>query len=224
VHDGSVSFPDHLEAFLGEMEGGKRYAAEEDGQPTLDVVRFPDQPMEGASTYATVGLSKVLLHRSDDRHIRQELLCVQEDEREPYEAGRLLATVAEMALHRGDALMLGQIIAGADPLDEDSVLEALVCLHPGYFPADFDVFQDPGSDVPVAVVMLVPVTGDEAEFVRSHGVDAFTDLVGDEDPNLLDWRRPPFLRWVETGDVCPDCGQSRGHFHLPDGRVPDVGD
>lgn len=218
VADRAVSFPDHLEAFLGEMEGGKRYADAEDGRPALDVVRFPGQPMEGAATYATVGLSKVLLDRSDDRHIRQELLYVQEDEPEPYAAGRLLAMVAELALHHGEALMLGQIITGVDPMGEGGPLEALLCMHPGYFPGDFDVFRTPDLDVPVAIVMVVPVTADEAEFVRRHGIDAFMDLVGDEDPNLFDWRREPFLRWVETGEVCPDCGQAEGHWHLPDGR------
>lgn len=66
-------------------------------------------------------------------------------------------------------------------------LEALLCLHPAYFPADFDVFREPGAD---------------------------------EDPNLFDWRRPPFLRWVET---YPECGQALGHFHLPDGRALTTG-
>lgn len=69
--------------------------------------------------------------------------------------------------------------------------------------------------------MLAPITPDEALFVRRHGVDAFEDLIQAEDPNLLDWRRAPLLRWVAIAGPCPDCGQSDGHFPLPDGRRAD---
>lgn len=213
------TLPDHLRACLGEIESGRRFTPD-DAQVSIDIVRFPDQPMPGAATYTTVGLSKVLLHE-DSGHIRQELLYAQEGERESYEAAYVLADTAERALDIGRPLPRGQVLGPAGPVLDGSELEAFICLNPGYFSEGLELYEDPSQDVPVLIVMLAPIAPDEALFVRRHGVDAFEDLFQAEDLNLLDWRRAPLLRWVATSGSCPDCGQSDGHFHLPDGRLAD---
>ena len=192
ANGGNATLPDHLEAFLGKRDDGRRFTAPH-AQPSIDIVRFADQPLRGAATYATLGLSKVLLHEAGG-HIRQELLYAHEGEREPYEGAQILVDTAERAVELGAALPRGQVIGAGGPVLDGSPLEGFVCLNPGFFPEDFELFDDPTADAPVVIAMLAPIAPDEAEFISEHGYDAFVDLLGSEEPNLLDWRRPSFLR------------------------------
>jgi hypothetical protein len=69
-------------------------------------------------------------------------------------------------------------------------MSALYYSIPAYLPKDLVSISQP-SDVDVEVAWLVPLHPNEASFVMTHGWSLFEDKLVDEDPDLLDFQRPP---------------------------------
>jgi hypothetical protein len=212
-----TTFPEWLERHLGTMAEGVDTELVA-GTSRVFVCRYPDQPAEGATTYVTVGLSKTWLH-ANDRHVRQELMLSRWGDEE-YDCARLLPWICRLVLDSGDAILLGEILPPAGPLLPGATAEALVGLHPAYHPEEFGVYRgDAGGDEghpPVGVTWLVPVTGDEAAFVNEHGVDRFTELLLERDPDLLDWSRPSMLTAEESEPLEPLTGTSTDRCGSPE--------
>ena len=175
----------HVESHLGPIVSGRRLPST--GHAPVFVLRFDDQPHEGAVTYATLGLSDTPLHQLDNIDIRQELLVsmwATEDDEEP---SALLMSVAEDVMKRAHALARGDVLGPAGPILDGASTEALYATAPVYFEDSFHVFR--GSEQPTFFVWLVPITQDEARYIRNHGWDAFEDRLEADDPDLLDIRR-----------------------------------
>lgn len=49
------------------------------------------------------------------------------------------------------------------------------------------------TNTDVLVAWLIPITVNEAAFIRADGYRRFEDLLIDQDPDLQDLRRPPVV-------------------------------
>ena len=152
---------EHLEKYLGASEAGWI----EETLP-FQVWRFAAQPVPGAYTYATVGLSQHLLSQPGDRSIKQELVfsCYERFGSIPIE--KRLFGVGREILGRHEPLARGQVLGPRGPLFKGAALEALLCLAPIFFPDGFRQFTDEmGTDV--VMTWLVPL----------HSVDLYGETL-----------------------------------------------
>lgn len=175
---------EHLEKHLGDQHTGWI----EESLP-FQVWRFEDQPIRGAATFTTVGLSKHALKQGQGT-VHQELIfsCYPIDPMPPVH-NRLFAVGREL-LETHDALAQGQLLGPRGPLFEGVALEALLCFAPVYFPDSFHQFTI-APDESGLLVWLLPLHRIEANFVREHGWRRFDWLFVEHDPDALDLTRPP---------------------------------
>jgi hypothetical protein len=174
----------HLESFLGEISGGSRGDA---ATPAgVQVAWFgPDSPFRGATTLATLGLSRH--HLDQDPGLHQELVLHLRAEDLPTNAAGVLFQMAAEMIRKGWALHPGDVIGPRGQLFDRGGMTALYATVPMYMPEDFGACQEP--DRTIAMIQLIPITAGEAAFVRARGGQAFEELLIAQDPDLTDVTR-----------------------------------
>jgi hypothetical protein len=91
-------------------------------------------------------------------------------------------------LSQGEAICRGDVVRLGRPLWDGSQFDFLYASAPAYFDDSFATCEvRPG--VVCAIAWLIPITGEEASFVRSSGWQAFERLLEEQDPDLLDKHR-----------------------------------
>jgi len=173
----------YLESHLGTP--GREWRFQHDNGALYQVIQFVGQPVSGASTYASVGLSSRALLR-DGVAMRQELLFACYDRFESWGPEKIVAVIARVLMSQGNALSQGELLGPAGPLFPDSTLEAMYCTTSATFTEPLVV---PGLDVPISIIWLLPVTASEAEIVAADGVERFEGLLVQHDRDLLDLQR-----------------------------------
>jgi hypothetical protein len=152
------------------------------GAFSLDVAVFDDTPCDSASTFATGGLS---------RPIGQELLFSCYTRQATDKTTKLLGVIAQQLFEERVGLRRGQVLGPAGPIEDGARVEAFYVCPPVYYPRALEPFE--AGDLHVHFFWLVPIHAAEAEWINRHD-DAtirFEDLLQDQDPDLLDLRRPP---------------------------------
>lgn len=180
---------EHLEKYLGRIDAGWSEDDSGTSQP-FQVARFAGGMILDAVSFSTVGLSKYpLSSRRTGRGIRHELvMCVKDVLRDGPVPG-LLQQAGNESLASGRPYLRGDVIGPRGGLFPRSELTALYVALPVYFPDDFAVAFE--NEAEIAIAWLVPISTGEADFVASHGWQAFEDLLTREDPDLLDVYRLP---------------------------------
>jgi Suppressor of fused protein (SUFU) len=178
---------EHLEGYLGEIEGGWSRDADGDDMP-FEVARFPRGSGRGTISFATLGLSRYPLQSWSGKEIRHELLMIVPDSLREGPVPGLLQQIGMEALGSARPVLRGEVIGPRGELITGSPMEALYAAIPVHFPDDFAVYE--GDDESVAVVWLVPISAREASYVKRHGWRAFEDLLAELDPDLTDLSRP----------------------------------
>ncbi|MEV4627810.1 suppressor of fused domain protein [Micromonospora sp. NPDC049523] len=181
---------DHLERRLGQLAGGWKGAARE-GLPTVNVARLTGGLFADTTGYATVGLSRVPLHRpGHDAHLFLEFIAAEHGPEDISRSifPRALEFVASRCLDTREAVLRGNVI----PLPEDIVggsgFVSLYAALPVYYDADFkSVVVENGDSV--AIAWLIPITSGEAKFVADHGWERFEGELLNRDPDLMDMNR-----------------------------------
>ena len=189
---GSSGLVQHLEYYLGSIESGGRARGVDDRSP-VQMVRYEVSPSDGIAAYSTLGLSKHELEsRASGECFRLELLMIVPDDVQQDLVYSRIDQVSEMLLDAHRAILRGQIIGPSGPLFPNSDMTALYASLPVLLPDEFAVFH--GSDGDVAIVWLIPISTEEAEFVLGNGWRKFEDELVAQAPNLIDvWR--PSLRF-----------------------------
>jgi len=182
---------EHFERTLGPIRYG--WSVDPDGaKMPFQIVRFTRGSDSDSVGYSTLGLSRqVLPSPASPLHIRQELLMLAPEALEPDRAASILLQVGEMAIGTERALLRGDVIGPAGALVSGSAMTALYVTMPSYFPDEFATYSDDGGTVVIA--WLVPITDSEADYVSSHGWDAFEDKLVEQDPDLVDFHRPAMM-------------------------------
>jgi hypothetical protein len=183
-----MSLPQHLEKFLGTIQGGWSHDADGRKMP-FNVVEFAGGPRPNTVTFSTLGLSKTPLRsRTTGKVIHHELVIVIPETMRNGPAPGILQQIGQDAIASEQALLRGDVIGPRGPLfSADSHMEAFYASIPVYFPDGFATLRDDDRDV--VMVWLVPISRGEAQFVRAHGWNRFEDELVRADPNLIDLRR-----------------------------------
>lgn len=184
-----MSLVDHYESHLGPIEAG--WVDRESARKSFQVVSFGDAPRKGATTFCTLGLSKVPL-RSSGRSVRQELVAMCLTEALEGTLPAVLHQIGAECLAAGEGLRLRQVIGPRGPLLEGASVEAFYVATPVYLPDSFGIYEPPGGPR-VLIGWLVPITAAEAGFVRDQGAEAFEARLASTDPDLLDFARPSLV-------------------------------
>jgi len=194
--DGSfadMSLPQHLEKYLGTIQGGWSQDAD-GGKMPFQVVEFERGPRPDTVAFSTLGLSKTPLHSSaTGKTIHHELLIALPESMRHGPAPGILQQIGQEALANGHALLRGDVIGPHRALvSNDSQMEALYASPPVYFPDELATYREDDRDV--VMVWLIPITRAEAVFVRMHGWNRFEDELVRTDANLIDPGRTTVLR------------------------------
>jgi Suppressor of fused protein (SUFU) len=179
-----VGLVDHLEQHLGELNGEGFFRSEHSPEQKLAVVSFPDQPCDGATTLASLGLSH---HRLDGDGPRQEFLisCWQHW---TFESASILTGVVKEALRRHEVLEWGATFNVRKPICDGSTAHGFLAWEPFLFDDEFGIVhvQD-GTHV--ALTWLIPLTPDEIRFARAHSSARLIDILWETDVDVLDLAR-----------------------------------
>lgn len=63
---------------------------------------------------------------------------------------------------------------------------------PVYFPDSFHTFDGVG-DVSIIQAWLIPITFNEANFIKQNGWEEFEDMLVNVDPDLINFKRASFI-------------------------------
>lgn len=159
----------------------------------FQVVRFKGLALPGCVAFATVGLSdRPLPSRRSSKAIRHEFMIIVPERLAHGPLPGLLQQVGGEVLHTGSALLRGDVLGPKGALFAMSSMEALYAAIPVYLPDDFASCEiEDGSEV--AIVWLVPISRDEADYVQARGWDAFEERLVAADPDLTDVDREPLF-------------------------------
>lgn len=182
-----MTLVDHLERYLGELEVG--WSVDEDGREMpFQVVRFPRGSGSGTVSFATLGLSRYPLRSHSGKEIRHELLMIVPDRLREGPVPALLQQIGIEVLAAAAPLLRGDVVGPRGSLLQGSPMEAVYVAMPVYFPDEFAVYEDDAD--PIVIAWLVPISAQEAEYVKEHGWNAFEARLADTDPDLTDPFRP----------------------------------
>jgi hypothetical protein len=187
-----MGLPEHLEEFLGPIQGGWSRSADGRKMP-FAVVDFARGPRLGVATFCTLGLSKIPLHaHTEGTHVYQELVVVVPVSLRVGPVPGILQQIGEEAIAKGDAVLRGDVIGPRGPLfSKNSRMEALYAAIPVCFPDAFATYREDDRDV--VMVWLIPISAAEAEFARARGWRRFEDELTKAECDLTDIEREPLF-------------------------------
>ena len=187
-----MGLPQHLEKFLGPIQGGWSHDADGRKMP-FAVVDFAGGPRPGTATFSTLGLSKIPLHaQMEGMHVYQELVIVVPGSLRVGPVPGILQQIGQEAIAKGQALPRGTVIGPRGPLFSKAPrMEAFYAATPVCFPDQFAMYRE--QDRNVVMVWLIPISAAEAEFVRARGWSQFEDELTRANPDLIDVEREPLF-------------------------------
>lgn len=174
----------HFEQFLGPIASGWMKDSSGEQLP-FQVVRYAHGPDVGSVAYSTLGLSRRTFAAKDGTGVRQELVILATKSLPVEYVLNVVRDVAASMAERNHALRQGEVLGPVPPPVPRSAMVAVYAALPVYFDDSFATHVS-ASGEQVELVWVVPVTQPEAQFVRSHGWEAFEDLLADQDPDLVD--------------------------------------
>jgi hypothetical protein len=149
---------------------------------------FSDVPEFGLTTIITIGLSdNVLTQSKSGKGIRQELLFCVRNEYVFLPWHEILLGVAGNVKKSGDALLRGELIGPAGrlfPEFDRCRLTALLVSAPAFFDGGF--FELVSTDPVSVMVVLLPITDEEARFVAERGWWDFSGMIDNGQIDILD--------------------------------------
>ena len=154
----------------------------------FQVGTYLDQPVEEAFTLATIGLSETPQIGPESESVRQELLLCAWDGFRHDSLYSALFTAAQLVHDRGETANPGEVIEVPLPIAEGVSLRHFFVYLPIYH--SDDLHSVPLGREAVEVLWLIPVTEAEAAYIEENGPQAFDELLGREDPDLMDLQRP----------------------------------
>lgn len=171
----------HLEHHLGKSVGGWG------GTSPIKILRFPDRPVPGVVTYATLGLSDAILAMPGGRTVREELLLAVYESVDGAALAGMLMTFAEYVAKGGRALLRGDVVGPSDPILPSVRARAIYATLPVAFEDGIETLS--ATTPPTVFVWLLPVPASDAHFVKSRGWEAFEDRLEAQPVDLWDLNR-----------------------------------
>lgn len=181
----SSNIIEHVESYLGKIDQG--WSAPPESSSKFSIACFRDQPVEGVSTYVTLGLNHHILSMPEKREVRQELVLSAFESVPSDEIVSFMLRFTDLVLSRHEALLRGQVVGPGQPLFSGSAVNAIYASMPVIFEEGFNTFE--GTSPPTVLVWLIPIFSDEARYIEEHGWEDFEDILEQKDPDLWDFGR-----------------------------------
>jgi hypothetical protein len=179
---------DHYERTLGSITRGWS----DKKLPGVQIVSFANQPEKCVTTYASLGLSRLIMPLPSGRGIRQEILLSAMDSFAGEEVASALLSIAEQVMSRQTAFVRGEVLEPRRAIVATSKLTSYFITNPSPLPAALiEVKTDPP---PLVFVYAIPITRGETDLVRTHGWRWFEDQLVDQNPNIWDLNRVEVVR------------------------------
>jgi hypothetical protein len=180
----SGSLIDHLERYLGPIQGGWREA---DGVPLgFQIAWFRPPAHEGVVAYATLGLSRHVL-QGPAMEAREELVVAV---REEFRSDRITSVVADLAqilLQGHRPILFGEVLPPRDPIVPGSSLTSFYAAPPSFLENEFREYR--GSNPVTLLLWMIPVSTNEAALIATHGGKWFERSLLDQPSEAFDLRR-----------------------------------
>ncbi len=183
-------FPGFLEKHLGQIS--KAWTKDKDGKE-LDchILQWNNQPEEACLTFVTNGLIGNNFNLYDGNLIQEELMVCCTDTSYHRSLVNHLLSVTDLLKKQQRALLPGHVVGPYPAPIENTDKKGFFVAPPIYHPAEVALFTE--SDPTTYLIWLVPITENEAEFIFSHGHVAFTNLLEEQGPDVLDLNRPEMM-------------------------------
>lgn len=178
----------HLEQRLGPIQRGWTHD-ENDAAVPFTVAKMTSPTTPDLVSYATLGLGRFPLHgRRGNEIMSMEFVVSFRSTTDEIWAPKVLQLFGQAVIESGKALLRGNVIGPfGRTFGDDSPFRWLYASSPVYWDDQFAACRENGRDI--VIVWLVPISDDEAGFVRSHGWPAFEDGLIDAQPDLYDLQR-----------------------------------
>lgn len=183
---------EHIEGYLGKISGGW---CDRKVPGSIHVVTLKDQPIEGVTTYVTLGLSEFELSRPSGATIRQELVFSANNTFSAHDVAGFLLSLGEHLRERKRAVLRGEVIGPSRPLLCGTRVNAAYFTNPTPFDDGFAEFSN--VDPPVIFALVVPLTNDEAKLISDHGWNWFEDELESQDPDIWDLNRKEEVVYIQ---------------------------
>ena len=178
----------HIEQYLGQIEHGWTKNADGEILP-FQVAACKNGVIKDVTAFVTLGVSRIeLVSPVSLKPIRQELLMTARSEYDAFGMPNILQQLAIEAVRSGTAYLRGDVIGPRGSIFKGSSIEAFYVTIPTYYPESFSVFKESEKNH-IVLAWLVPISSEEAQYVRSHGWNAFESLLEINGPDLLDLKR-----------------------------------
>lgn len=174
----------HIENYLGKVDCGWK---DNTTASEIQVVKFDNQPFDGASTYATIGMSNKTLELTETKKIKQELIFSTYSTFSDEQIASFLLTLSEYIVSKNQGILRGDVIGPSAPLISGVKVDCIYSAIPVIFDDDFSTYN--GSDPATVLVWIIPIFNNELEFVRQFGWNDFEDLLETKNPDLWDLNR-----------------------------------
>lgn len=178
----------YLEQHLGPIVRGWSPVGEPSG---VQVCLFADQPISGAVTYSTLGLSQYVLAMPKGREVRQELLFATHARSADDDFSKLLLHVAESVVKERRALLRGEIVSLGHAVSRGSLCRNMYVSLPVIFPEGFGSYDEIRPTTVFA--WMLPITDAEAEMIKSCGWSEFENILEKRDADLFELSRPSLV-------------------------------
>lgn len=152
--------------------------------------RFDNEPCDGAITCCTVGLSDKIFALGE-RKIRHELIFAAYGDVFENDLYPMFFDIIKWVMQRNQPIRLGEIIDSGEALIPGSVMQGFWLYSPVYFPEA--MMHCTEVDPPAVFVWLIPLGKKEIGFIEVNGHKAFSQLLEQLDPDLLDWKRQEII-------------------------------
>ena len=160
------------------------------GKFRITTLRFGHVPVAGVSTYCTLGMSDHVLVDADGAACRHELMTVAYDTFAADDLASFLVSLADSIVNKHVALHRGEVLGPCDPIVPFAHVRAVYMSLPVIFPDEFMRPTHP-MDPATSIVWALPITAEEAEFVRSYGWSEFeAALEADDRCDFFNLNRP----------------------------------
>ena len=179
----------HLEHYLGRIQEGWTDPSNRNDK-NFQIARFV-MPEDRLQCFSTIGFSNYgLVSPYSGKSVHAELLMMVHAGIDRPAA--ILDQIARELIASGKAILRGDVIGPRGRIFDCGKMTALYATLPVYFPDEFStcVIDEVRK---IAIIWLVPITTDEAEFIKTYGWSQFEDRLEKQGVDLTDIERESIL-------------------------------
>ncbi|WP_263117503.1 suppressor of fused domain protein [Bacillus subtilis] len=153
----------------------------------IDILTVVDQPEEGITSYATLGLSDYSIgYEVSDMPLRIEILAAIETESDIF--ANVLSTCAFNIINSQFSCSPGDIFRDVISMyDEKTEMKHIMFVPPFLWEDNLELLEF--GNKKVTWLMALPISEGEFEYARKHGSESLQDLLESEQIDVFDIKR-----------------------------------